>query len=206
MRMPLSFVALLLLAPAALAQDLERPAHWLVRLDRAGTSESDVYFVEMPPGWHITTGPAAIFYDPARTATGSYRLSAEVYLFPGERREGVGVFFGGRQLDGADQAYAYFLIRKDGRFLVKTRHGSETQVVVPWTEHAAIVPHEGGEDPVKNVLGVEVGSEEVLFYVNGERVTSVPRTELDCDGMVGLRVNHGLNVHVSTLAVEASSG
>jgi hypothetical protein len=205
MRMPLSFVALLLLAPAALAQDLERPADWLVRLDRAGTSESDVYFVEMPPGWHITTGPAAIFYDPARTATGSYRLSAEVYLFPGERREGVGVFFGGRQLDGPDQSYAYFLIRKDGRFLVKTRHGSETQVVVPWTEHAAIVPQEGGEDAVKNVLRVEVGSEAVGFYVNGEQVTSVPRSALECDGTVGLRVNHGLNVHVSTLAVEPSS-
>ncbi|UCF40064.1 MAG: hypothetical protein JSW43_10010 [Gemmatimonadota bacterium] len=204
MRLFCSLVTLLLLAPAAAAQEFERPADWKVRLDRADAS--DLYFVAMPPGWHITTGPAGIFYDPARTATGAYRLRAEVHLFPGERREGVGVFFGGRQLEGADQAYAYFLIRKDGRFLVKTRRGSETEVVVPWTEHTAILPHDGGEDPVKNVLAVEVGSEEVQFYVNGERVTSVPRSELDCDGVVGLRVNHALNVHVSTLVVEQPSG
>lgn len=206
MRLLLSLTALLLLAPKAPAQELERPDDWKVRLDRAGASESDLYFVAMPPGWHITTGPAGIFYDPARTATGTYRLSAEVHLFPGERLEGVGVFFGGRQLDGPDQAYTYFLIRKDGRFLVKTRHGGETEVVVPWTEHAAIVRHDGGEDAVKNVLAVEVGSDEVRFYVNGERVTSIPRSELDCDGGVGLRVNHGLNVHVSTLTVEEGSG
>jgi hypothetical protein len=132
----------------------------------------------MPPGWHVTSGPAGILYDPSRTAEGEYRLSAEIFLFPGERREGFGVFFGGRELSGPDQAYTYFLIRKDGRFLVKTRSGAETAVVVPWTEHAAILPHDGGEGSVKNLLAVEAGADEVHFYVNGERVTSVPRSEL----------------------------
>lgn len=206
MRPFFSLMALLLLAPAALAQEFERPADWKVRLDRSSASESDLYFVAMPPGWHITSGPAGILYDPERRATGAFRLSAEIYLFPGDRREGFGIFFGGRQLSGPDQTYTYFLIRKDGRYLVKTRHGSETQVVVPWTEHAAIVKHEGGEDPVKNVLAVEAGPEQVHFFVNGEKVTSVPRSEIDCDGVVGLRVNHRLDLHVSQLTVGPAGG
>ena len=203
MRLLFSLMALLSLAPAATAQELERPADWKVRFDRSGASESDLYFVAMPPGWHVTSGAAGILYDPARTAKGTYRLSAEIFLFPGERREGFGVFFGGRDLSGPEHAYTYFLIRKDGRFLVKTRSGAETAVVVPWTEHAAIVPHDGGEESVKNVLAVVARAEEVHFYVNGARVTSVPRSELLCDGVVGLRVNHSLNVHVSSLTVEA---
>jgi hypothetical protein len=201
MRLLFSLTALLLLAPAATAQELERPGEWKVRFDRSGASESDLYFVTMPPGWHVTTGPAGILYDPSRTAEGEFRLSSEIFLFPGERREGFGVFFGGQDLSGADQVYTYFLIRKDGRFLVKTRSGAETAVVVPWTEHAAILPHDGSEEPVKNVLAVEAGAEEVHFYVNGEMVTSVPRSDLVCDGVVGLRVNHSLNVHVSSLTV-----
>ncbi len=197
-------LSLFLLAPVAAAQEFERPTDWEVRLDRSGASESDLYFVEMPPGWHVTSGPAAILYDPARTATGEFRLRSEIYLFPGDRREGFGVFFGGQHLGDGAQAYTYFLIRKDGRYLIKTRHGSSTQVVVPWTEHAAIVKHEGDEGQAKNELAVEAGAAEVHFYVNGEKVTSVPRSEIGCEGVVGLRVNHGLNVHVSTLTVESA--
>jgi hypothetical protein len=32
-------------------------------------------------------------------------------------------------------------------------------------------------------------------------VTRVPRAEVDTEGVVGLRVNHHLNLHVSTLDI-----
>ncbi len=38
--------------------------------------------------------------------------------------------------------------------------------------------------------------------MNGEKVASLPRGQLNVDGIVGLRVNHGLDVHVSELSVE----
>ena len=48
------------------------PEGWNVRLDRPdastviGSSEDDdVYFVNMTPGWHVTTSKAGIFYHPA---------------------------------------------------------------------------------------------------------------------------------------------
>ncbi len=197
---PLS-LALVLSASTLFAQDLERPAHWKVRFDRPAP-DSALYFVTMPPGWHITTGPATILYDPSQTAEGEYRLQSKIFLFPGDRREGFGVFIGGENLEAANQSYLYFLIRKDGRFLVKHRAGSETHTLIPWTESAAIVKHEGQEGTAENVLTIECAAEQVDFFVNGEKVASLPRSQLEVGGVVGLRVNHGLNLHVADLSVE----
>jgi hypothetical protein len=187
------------------AQDLERPADWKVRFDQPAP-DTAIYFVSMPPGWHITTGPAAILYDPDQRAEGDYRVEAAVDLFPGERREGFGVFVGGDHLEGADQSYLYFLIRKDGNFLIKRRKGSDTEVLVPWTLHDAIVKHEGGEGTAKNTLAIECDSDQVRFFVNGSEVKSLPRADLAVDGVVGLRVNHRLNIHVSSLEVTPVGG
>ncbi len=70
-----------------------------------------------------------------------------------------------------------------------------------WTEHSAIV-QASGEGAATNVVMIEVGDDQVDFRVNGEKVSSLPRAQLDCDGIVGLRVNHNLDIQVSELKVE----
>jgi len=205
MRLVLPLFALSLLAAPMAAQDLERPADWKIRFDRPAP-DTALYFVSMPPGWHITTGPAAILYDPKQHAEGDYRVEAETHLFPGERLEGFGIFIGGNDLQGANQSYLYFLIRKDGSYLIKRRSGSDTEVIVPWTKHDSIVKHEGGEGTAKNVLAIECGPDQVQFFVNGTKVNSLPRADLDVEGIVGLRVNHRLNVHVTSLEVTPVGG
>ncbi len=183
------------------AQELQRPAEWKSRFDRPAP-DSALYFVTMTPGWHITTGPSSIIYDPSRVARGEYRVRSEIFLFPGDRREGFGVFIGGENLEAANQSYLYFLIRKDGHFLIKHRAGSDTHVLTPWTQHAAIVKHPGGKENVKNVLEIVTGTGQVDFLVNGEKVASLPRGQLTVDGVVGLRVNHGLDLHVTDLSIQ----
>jgi hypothetical protein len=210
MRLFAAAIGLCLVAPSATAQELEVPKDWKVRFDRTGqiTREESppqgaMRFVTMTPGWHITSGPAAILYKPGHQAEGEYRVSSEMFLFPpGQRREGFGLFIGGQNLEGPDQSYLYFLIRRDGRYLVKSRKGTETPTLVDWTEHDAIVKHDGSDNTAKNVLEVVVGAEMVDFIANGQKLTSLPRTEISTDGVVGLRVNHSLNLHVSSLSVE----
>jgi hypothetical protein len=194
--------ALAIVAVPLSGQDLQRPPDWKVRFDRADAADSSLYFVSMPPGWHITTGPSGILYDPDQVVDGQYNVTSEIYLFPGEAREAFGVFLGGQDLDAAGQRYTYFLIRKDGQFLIKRRNGSDTPTLHPWTAHSAILKHDGGEGTVKNVLEIHVRAQEVHFLVNGETVASLPRTEVDTDGVVGLRVNHNLNLHVTSLDIE----
>ena len=197
----------LLAAPAA-AQDPEftRPDGWEVRFDRPGQSEADMeMFVAMPPGWHITTGPSGIFWDPAITAEGTFRIEAEIFLFdPGQRRESFGIFFGGRELSGDAQAYSYFLIREGGQFIVKEREGADAPTLVAWTDHEAVKSfgdRAEGDASVLNTLAVEAREDRVHFFVNGQEVAAVDRAGLAVDGIVGLRVNHALNLHISRLEV-----
>ena len=205
----LSLSAAVLAAPLpAQEQELTRPEHWKVRFDRPGTPDTAIYFVGMPPGWHITTGPAAILYDPANTASGTFRVQSTIFLFdPGQRhREAYGIFFGGRSLDGAEQSYVYFLIRDTGEFLLKRRTGASTSVIRDWTASPAIMKHPGGGEQAKNVLAIAVGTNDVTFMVNGQTVATVPRSEVQTDGIVGLRVNHALNLHVTEVSVLPTGG
>jgi len=190
---------------AAAQDDTAPPEGWVIRTDAGGHGGGDIDFVDMPPGWHITTGAAAIFYDPARTARGSFRVESEVFLFdPGRRNEGFGIFVGGSDLGGANQAYTYFLIRRDGSVLVKRRDGEATSTLLGWTKKDAVVTwEERGDDAAtaKNVLAIEAGGGELAFFVNGTEVHRMSASGQHVDGVVGLRVNHGLNVHVTSLDV-----
>lgn len=197
-----------LAALPAVAQDDDAPAlafpeGWEVRFDHEGANRDDLYMVAMPPGIHVTTGPATIAWHPDSVATGDFHIESETFLFdPQGRREAFGFFIGGSDLQGPNQRYTYFLLREGGQFLVKTRSGSETAVVQDWTAHPAIVsfatkPEEAGT--AKNVLGLVAYGDELRFSVNGEEVWSGSREGLATEGVFGLRVNHGLNLHVTTI-------
>lgn len=197
-------LAALVATPVA-AQDFERPEDWKVRFDDPGATESDLeMFVEMPPGWHVTTGPAGIFWHPSNTASGDFRAEMEVFLFdPRGRREAFGIFLGGRNLEGADQEYTYFLVRDGEQYIIKRREGAQAPTLRPWTGHEAVTAYgeRGDEASAKNVLAVEAEGDTVRFFVNDAEVASLPRSEVPVDGIYGFRVNHALNLHVSRLEV-----
>jgi hypothetical protein len=112
------------------------------------------------------------------------------------------LILGGSNLDGEAQRYTYFLIRNDGMYLVKERNGKETKDIIPWTASPAIRKFDGKAESVENVLSVTAGATSVDFSINGTKVASKPRSGMALDGIVGLRVNHNLNLHVATLAVK----
>lgn len=190
------------------AQDL--PAGWEVRADQGGHQHGGgapegLMFESIPPGWQVTTGPAVILWQPITLAEGDFRVEVETHLFdPNGRREGFGVILGGSDLHGDAQRYSYVLLRDGGEFLVKKRSGADTPTVVGWTRHSAIrswVDRADGGASVLNSLVVEARGEQVRILVNGTEVTTVPRSQVDTRGIVGLRVNHGLKLHVSRFEV-----
>lgn len=191
-------------------ENLAVPVGWEVRLDKpqddfrlhAHRDSTDIWFVTMTPGWHLTAGPSAIYYHPASTATGDFTAHTAIHLFdPQGRNEGYGLIVGGTDLEDADQAYLYFLIRNDGKYLVKKRHGAETSVVVPWTSSETILPFTGDEPSVLNKMSVTVAGDTISFSINDQQVHELPSADHSTDGVVGLRVNHGLNLHVRDLGI-----
>jgi len=202
------------------AQDLPKgqfPEGWVVRADGpsghaghgtaapAGPDVKDLVFVTMKPGWHITTGPSVILYQPTQKASGTYTLKSDIFLFdPGTRQEAFGVLLGGRNLERDDQSYTYFVVRRSGEFLIRRRTGATTVNVKDWTAHAAIKKFEdraADKSSVLNVLEVKVAPDTTAFTVNGAEVARVATRDIDTDGIVGLRINHALNLHVSALEV-----
>ena len=205
---PLTALWMLALAMPLSAQDW--PEGWEHRTDQHGADASGIAFVTMEPGWHVTTGPSTILYDASNTATGEYSVTSQMHLFdPEGRREAFGIFVGGADLQGPEQAYTYFLIRDGGEYLVKTRHGAETSDVIGWTGHESILSfadREEGGASVANTLSIRVGADQVHFSVNGSEVARVASDDLALEGIVGLRVNHRVNLHVSSLDISDGGG
>ena len=154
-------------------------------------------FGTMAPGWHITTGPGVALFEPSHNGRGRFALESETFLFPGSSQSGLGVFIGGKDLDGKGR-YVAFLIRRDGSAAVESFEAGRSTALHPWTKAGSIVPGAAG-DAVRNVLRLEAEEATVTFLVNGEKVADVPRQGADLDGTVGLRIGPDLNVHVTNL-------
>ena len=187
------------------AQEGKPPARWKVLVESAEAGGGSVAYATMTPGWHVTSGPSAILYDSTWQVSGRYRLESTIYLFdPKGSDEGYGVFLTGEGLTGAEPSYLYFMLRRDGRYQIEHRAGKVTHHIVPWTEHPAILKHDGVSTDVKNVLAIDAGDRDVDFYVNGQKVVGLPREHVGANGTIGLRVGKGLSLHVAEFKVEAA--
>lgn len=198
-------IALVALAPLA----AQSPKGWKVRVDRS-TSATDpdgsgsITFVTAGSGFHATNPQAAVFWNPANTASGTYTLKGTFTLLkPSGHNNYYGLIFGGSDLDGVQQKYIYFLVAQNGTWLVKRRDGdARTDNVAPRTPNDAVKkPDESGKST--NVLEVRVGADKIDYVVNGTVVHSTPKTGATAatDGIYGFRVNHMLDVQVDGLSV-----
>lgn len=207
--------ALMLLAAVAsplIAQDQQAawtaPAGWTVRVDKTADRAADTKFQTMGQGFHVTSGPAALYYNATNQPTGAFTTSVNFGVRsggPAGHHEGYGIFIGGSDLlDNAKQQYFYFLTRGDGKFFVAHRAGAEVHKIVDWTEHAAV--KRGNENgAVAQAMSFQVTTDSVHMSANGQRVKSFAKSELHgfkTDGQVGLRVNHNLNLHIGGFEVK----
>jgi hypothetical protein len=176
----------------------EIPAGWTVRSDDdAGTA--NVKVAPMGQGFHVTLGPAIILYQDKHRGSGPFHtLATFTQTKQATHAEGYGLFYGGRALDGAGQQYTYFLVRQDGKYLVKRRQGDKTtDVTTGWVASPAVktADAKGG---ASNLLEIDAKRDpsKVVFMVNGQPVYSMDAKATDVNGVVGLRVNHNLDLHI----------
>jgi hypothetical protein len=174
------------------------PAGWSARPDGAG-DRKNVKFVVMEPGYHLTLGPATILYRERDRAEGPFHTLATFHQMKKlEHSEGYGLFAGGQDLPGKEQRYTYFLVRDDGKYLVKRREGEKTtEVTKGWIAHPAIKKGDP-QGKATNLLEIDAKRDprKVEFKVNGQTVYTGDAKSMNLKGIVGLRVNHNLDLHV----------
>jgi hypothetical protein len=182
---------------------------WRVRVDRSQNAQDpdstpDIKFMLMGNGFHVTGGPAGVYWRPNQTATGNFTVRANFTLVkPSSHTNYYGLILGGSNLDSANQSYIYFLVAQDGTYIIKRRVGERVNDIRGETMHAAI-RRPGANGSSQNALEVRVAGNTISYVINGQVVHTTPKSGETAmtDGLVGLRVNHELEVMVDGFAIQ----
>jgi len=177
------------------------PGGYRVALDGERPDPGRFITAEDPGGIRITTGPAGIAWRPGDTISGGdFRVAATFSLMgaPVAYREGFGVFVGGRNLEGPSPRYLYLMVRPTGDYTVRRRVASATETLVDWIRHDAVNGVRVDGDTPVNSIAIEARGREVRFLVNGIVVFIMPLEEVRPSGVAGLRVNHRLDLVLSS--------
>lgn len=174
------------------------PPGWKSRLLNGGPDTTAQIWVT-PGGWHVTTTDNGLWWDTTMVEKKAFSVSLEATLLPGAARNGFGMFVGGRDLEKQRPAYLTFQIRPDGRFLVGLHEGREEHGLVPWMYHPAITTTAG--EVVTYRLRLEVHPLRLDYFVNDVKVHSMSRATVRAEGVMGLKLDAGLDLEVSEFKV-----
>lgn len=187
----------------------QAPKGWMVRADRSTSATDpdgagDIKFMAMGSSFHAVNPTAAVYWNPANTASGNYTAKASFKLLkPSGHTNYYGLIVGGSELATAKQTYLYFLVAQNGTFMISRRQGDAAPTaVVPKTPNDAVAKP-GADGTSVNALEVRVTGTSVAFVVNGKVVHTAMKSDLgtSTDGIVGLRVNHQLEVQIDGFGV-----
>ena len=156
-------------AAAPAAQDADRKVAgggitakgWQGKVDannKQGLTITDSKFASEGSGFHITTGPAAAYWNPANTAKGDYTVKAtfrepkQTYNHP----HPFGVFIAGKGLDTDQPSMLYCVAYRDGTFLVRQFGGGTVTTVSRKGPNDAVAKATGPEAEVTQEVGWNV--------------------------------------------------
>jgi hypothetical protein len=171
------------------------PAGWSVRPDRGAAPQ--IGFTQTGDVLHFVMGSAGTFSHSDWIKSGSYEYLARLTQLKAPPHPiSYGLMIGGSDMAGPTQTYSYFLVRNQGEYFVANREGDATpKIVADWTPHPAI-NKQGADGRQTNSLGIRVQGDIVVFTVNNQEVTRLPRNRLHTDGLYGFRIGHNLDVDV----------
>ncbi|HJU66337.1 MAG TPA: hypothetical protein VJ596_11695 [Gemmatimonadaceae bacterium] len=187
------------------------PAGWQRRVDPKDANKPAVpAFVASGNSYRVTSGSAAVYYNPRDVAEGNYTVRGTFTQNTAPRHpEAYGLFAAGHDLESPEQSYLYFLVRGDGSYSVRHRANDSTvHTIQGWTKHDAVKAADAS-GKATNALAMRFAADKVSFMANGTEVFSVARATLDSggdhsgtSGQTGIRVNHNLDVTVEGFGVE----
>jgi hypothetical protein len=210
-----------LAAPVAAQDDADRKVAgggitvkgWTGKEDagnRQGLTIKDAKFAPEGNGFRVITGPAALYWNPANTATGDYSVKAtftepkQTYNHP----HPFGVFIGGSNLDTAPNAL-YCTAYRNGNFIVRGFSAGK-----PWGPVRKPMPHDAvkkaasADGEVVQEVAINVRGDKVECVINGATVWSGTKADVvgdgklpSTDGIAGIRVSHNSEAVVTNFTV-----
>ena len=176
---------------------------------KAGQTINDTKLTQEGGVLHVTTGPAAEYWNPANKAAGNYTVSATFteakYMNLNSHPHPYGIFIAGNEMGSASQSYLYCAAYGNGRFIVRGFGPGPFQMNGFQGEaNAAVHQAAGIGQPVTQEIALSVKGGRVECSINGTVVASYNKSALvteaelkSTDGIYGLRFAHNTEVNVT---------
>jgi hypothetical protein len=159
------------------------------RRNRRFTKEGDAF--------HITTGPAISYWNPANTAKGDYTVKATFtepqYMNLNRHDHPYGIVIAGNDMGTDQQSYLYCAAYGDGRFIVRGFGPAAFKMNGPGEANAAIHKAAAKGDKVTQEIAMSVKGDQVTCSINARSSASYPKADLGprkaqvTDGVYGIR-------------------
>ena len=185
-------------SPEPARQNAESGVHvrgWRARFDDRGAAAELLFFRRMGPGLHLTTLPAALVWKPVQVAAGDYRFSAffSSQVMP-QNSGAFGLFVGVLGLENEVHGTRRFWYVATASTNIERRNPSR-QVLVDWTDSSALMKPDA-QGTLYSRLTVQVIGDAAHFMANSKEVARLPASQLDLSGIVGIRVEDHVDLHI----------
>ena len=177
--------------------------------EKAGQTVNDAKFSQEGNTFHVTTGPAVTYWNPANKATGNYTVKATFreskYMNLNSHPHPYGVMIAGNEMGTDKQRYLYCAAYGSGNFIVRGFGPEPFQMNGRrGEENAAVHKAAGPGEPVTQEISLSVKGNRVECAINGTVVAGydkpavvAPGKLVSTDGMYGLRFAHNTEVTVT---------
>ncbi len=218
---PFTVAAALIVLPLYAQEDTSRGVQgggisvkgWTGKVDageeKQGLTIDQAKFAAEGTGFHVTTGPATTYWNPANTASGNYTVKA-TFTEPkfqnlNEHPHPYGIVIAGNDLGGAQQSLLYCSAYGSGTFIVRGFGPEPFQLGGRRpTAHDAVHKAAAKGDSVTQEVALSVNGDRVECAINGTVVAGYGKAEVvgpgkltSLDGTYGLRFGHNTEVVVS---------
>jgi hypothetical protein len=188
---------------------------WTGKIDagsvRQGRVLNDAKFVQEGNAFHVTTGPATTFWNPANVATGDYTVKA-TFLEPkfmelNSHPHSYGIVIGGNNMGTDQMSYVYCVAYGDGNALVRG-FGPAVFTLLGTSPNPAVHKAAGVGQPVTQDIAWTVKGGRAECSINGKVVAGYDKSQLvapgklqSTDGVYGIRFTHNVEAIITGFAM-----
>jgi hypothetical protein len=179
---------------------------------KQGQTVKDAKLAPAGSGMAVTTGPAISYWNPSKTATGDYTVSATFnepkFMNLNTHPHPYGVFIGGSDLGTPNASMLYCAAYGNGKFIVRGFGPDAFQMNGRGEANDAVHKAAGPGEPVTQTIALSVKGDKVSCSINGTVVGTYDKSAVtgtgklkSTDGIYGIRFAHNTDAIVTDLKV-----
>jgi len=188
---------------------------WTGKIDanaeKAGQTLANAKLTKEGDTFHVTTGPAVTYWNPANKESGNYTVKATFtepkYMNLNNHPHPYGIFIAGNEMGTDQQSYLYCAAYGNGNFIVRGFGPEPFQMNGRRGEaNAAVHKAAGPGEPVTQEIALSVKGDRVECAINGTVVAGYDKSAVvtagklkSTDGIYGIRFAHNTEATVSGL-------